>query len=329
MRTTIPLLGLLAAATTASTVAAQPAPPPCRVVVARAPDDVRAAIEEWVQRETSCGVTVDVRAVPTEGGYYLIARDEDGRLHERIVPDAATAGVLVASWVANWDPDPPPEPAAAVEPLPAPESAAEPAEDTTPVPAPRHGNRWLALDAMAGAGEAGSLVGVRGELDVLVGRRWRLGVAGLVGQGSMSLDAMTYVSSVNGFAQTSDYQVLAYVTREIRLGVWRVRPMFGLGEMFTTAHIGRNEPPPGVAIPNTGIPIQSVGITSTFAELSLRVAHDLGEGWGLEGGVLVDLAPQNYLVTPADPPSQAMSLVFEQLHRAITVGLVVGVRRRL
>jgi hypothetical protein len=86
---------------------APPAPPTatahraCEVLILRAPYDVRHAIESWVAQETSCWTSLEVRVVPTEGGLYLLAREPNGRLHERLVPDAQSAGVLVASWVAN------------------------------------------------------------------------------------------------------------------------------------------------------------------------------------------------------------------------------------
>jgi hypothetical protein len=80
----------------------------------RAPDDVRRAIEAWVAAEGDCRIALDVRAIPTDGGLYLLARDSNGLLHERLVPDAQSAGVLVASWVANDSiqpaPTPPPPP---------------------------------------------------------------------------------------------------------------------------------------------------------------------------------------------------------------------------
>jgi len=320
MRTTITLLGVLAA----TSAAAQPAETPtCRVVIARAPDDVRAAIEEWVGREPSCGVTIDVRAVPTEGGYYLIARDEDGRLHERIVPDAASAGVLVASWIASWEPVPPPEAEADAEPEP----ATVPLEVTEPAPPPSRGSHWVALDGMAGGGGEGGIVGLRGEIDVIAGRHWRLGVGGFLGGGAMTLNAMAANGTVQSQASTSDRQAFAYVTREIRLGPWRVRPMFGLGEMFTTAHITDNSYPPLVMT-------QDVGITSTFAELSLRIAHDIGDSWAIEGGVIVDVMPQNVVVV--DPAAHQAGDVwaqsepyFESLRREMAIGLAVGVRHRL
>jgi len=97
--------------------AAQPAvssddlmPGPCRVKVVRAPEDVRDEIDRWVAREPACRVALDVRAIPTEGGLYLLARDSTGRLYERLVPDAQAAGVLVASWIADDALEPTPLP---------------------------------------------------------------------------------------------------------------------------------------------------------------------------------------------------------------------------
>ena len=88
-----------------------PVPPgPCQVTIVRAPEDVRLEIESWVAREPACRVALGVRAIPTEGGLYLLARDSTGRLHERLVPDAQAAGVLVASWIADDTLEPTPLP---------------------------------------------------------------------------------------------------------------------------------------------------------------------------------------------------------------------------
>lgn len=86
---------------------AQPAPPvagpvatTCSVTIVRAPDPVRLTIEQTLARE-HCTLALQVRIIPTEGGLYLLATDEHGRVRERIVPDAASAGVLIASWAAD------------------------------------------------------------------------------------------------------------------------------------------------------------------------------------------------------------------------------------
>src|SRR6185312_14317408 len=74
---------------------------PCQVTIARAPAEVRAAIESALVAEPHCRVPLELRAVATEGGYYLLARDFEGRTRERIVPDVASAATLVASWAAD------------------------------------------------------------------------------------------------------------------------------------------------------------------------------------------------------------------------------------
>jgi hypothetical protein len=117
-------LTLIAILLVASRSAAQPAAPEiagpgaCEVTIVRAPDDVRQEIESWVAREPFCRVALDVRVIPTEGGLYLLARDSSGLLHERLVPDAQAAGVLIASWVADDALEPPPLPPPVVHVLP-------------------------------------------------------------------------------------------------------------------------------------------------------------------------------------------------------------------
>jgi len=100
---------------------AQPVTRPsrCEVTIvdapgAHAPEVVREVIEEWVRAEPRCTTTLEVRVVPTDGGLYLLARDGSGRLQERLVPDAQSAGALVASWVADDSIEPPAPPPVAV-----------------------------------------------------------------------------------------------------------------------------------------------------------------------------------------------------------------------
>src|SRR5258705_9803430 len=72
----------------------------CNVSIVRAPDAVREVVEGWVRAEPRCSGELEVRIVPTDGGYYLFARDGAGRIRERVVPDPQSAGVLIASWAA-------------------------------------------------------------------------------------------------------------------------------------------------------------------------------------------------------------------------------------
>src|ERR1041385_1493991 len=99
---------------------AAPAPPvtsagACEVAIVRAPPEVRRAIESWVHNEASCKIALDVRVIPTADGLYLLARESTGGVHERVVPDAQSAGVLVASWVADASLEAVPPPPRAVE----------------------------------------------------------------------------------------------------------------------------------------------------------------------------------------------------------------------
>lgn len=74
---------------------------PCAVRVARAPDGVRAVIERWVAAEADCEGALEVRIVEADGGLYVIAIDEAQHTYDRTVPDAESAGALIASWAAQ------------------------------------------------------------------------------------------------------------------------------------------------------------------------------------------------------------------------------------
>jgi hypothetical protein len=173
---------LIAVLLVAVRASAQPARPsgadasPCAVTIVRAPDEVRHVIEAWVRNEAACRIALDVRVVPTDGGLYLVARDSAGRLHERIVPDAQAAGVLVASWVANDSVEP--LPAAPKLPafvaLPVSPGMSPPIDDSPPSPAcgtrgcavEQRNDRTWAVGVTALPNDV-SGVRVRGELDVL------------------------------------------------------------------------------------------------------------------------------------------------------------------
>src|SRR5262245_49153835 len=113
---------------------AQPAKPApsCQVKIVRAPEDARRVIETWVRGEVACRISLDVRVIPTDGGLYLLARESTGLLHERLVPDAQAAGVLVASWVANDSTQPPSPLPPAPRASPAPKSAQPSTMGTVP-----------------------------------------------------------------------------------------------------------------------------------------------------------------------------------------------------
>ncbi len=72
----------------------------CVIELIRAPAEVAEVVQQWVGAEPVC-TRLTVRIIPTEGGLYVLATAPDGRTWDRIVPDAQTAGVLVASWAAD------------------------------------------------------------------------------------------------------------------------------------------------------------------------------------------------------------------------------------
>lgn len=74
---------------------------PCDIAILHAPPAVAAEIAAWMTSEPSCLRPLQVRAVETADGLYVVAQEPSGRLHERTVPDAKTAAVLIASWAAD------------------------------------------------------------------------------------------------------------------------------------------------------------------------------------------------------------------------------------
>lgn len=244
------LVPLLAAAPAAAQPVTQPSA--CQVTISRAPDDVRDAIEAWVAAEPRCATTLDVRVVATDGGYYLFARDEAGRVRERVVPDAQSAGVLVASWVADdlierHAPDEPPPPAPA-PPTPAPPRPAAalappstfaptpmPNVDKPPAPARRepHG-RWLSL-----GGTIDSWInraGVRAEAEVVRRGPWTLGAVLARSGVLMHPELMSPTGYAYGYIDATDTRLFATVDFTAQLGRrWELRLAVGGGVMHTAA----------------------------------------------------------------------------------------------
>jgi hypothetical protein len=307
--------------------AASAAAEPCAVTIPRAPADVRATVESWVESEPACRVSLEVRIVPSDGGLYVLARDERGRTYERIVPDAQSAGVLVASWMADDSMPSAPAPAAppprvAIE---EPAVAETPAIDE-PAGAPavvqrvlRPGpSRWLAVEGMVGASATGGDVrGLRAEVDLVSVGRWSFGATLSYGVGGVSLSAVSpEATEVGPIESTIDIKATAYAVRQIDLGGWHVRPGFGLGGIRTTVAISdRNYPAQVMA--------QTIRAASLMGELSFVISRDLGASWAVQGGILLDLDPQTVPVASTQPDS------FASVHRSMDLVLAFGVGRRL
>ena len=323
MRNVIYLAVLLAAAPAGAEPDAPPSTEPgtCRVTIARAPDDVRQVVETWVRSEAQCSIALEVRIVPTDGGLYLLAQDEQGRIRDRIVPDAQTAGVLVASWIAD-DNAPPPAPApdpfstrapAASGPVVAAESINPPGMVPISIAAGMSNtkpsrDKWLALGALVPmTGTSG--VGLRGEIDAWRRGAWTLGAAASYTESSMDL----YTSTGWGSMGATDLKVIAYVGRPWRFGRWQLRPSMGVGFIYA-------EGSGYISDPGTSIDVDG---TFPTAEGSLVLSRDLGKQWAAYGGPLATIIAQRF-----DEPTYS-STPMTVMRSDIDFALFAGVRHRL
>ncbi len=318
----IALLVFASATVIATPAIAQPtAPEPCEVRIAHASDEVRATIEQWLVGER-CTVPLEVRIVPTTGGgLYLFARDGRGRVRERIVPDAESAGVLVASWAADDGLGPQPEIAPPapipVEPAPASGPGATALIDRASPRVQTRGKRWLALAGMQGAGGHGA----RATVDIAAHGRWKLGAVAAISPSRTFNDNFfappprTTEVIVPWVIGVVDSRALGYVARTFGDGPWRIRPSLGLGLVYTRAGFDAKE--------GSGWDAMTVhhadGELFPMAEVALTIGHDIGASWGIDLGIVTSLysgsmvLPDNVIVK----------------HDGTTVELTAGIRYRL
>jgi len=286
---------------------------PCAVTIARAPEDVRAAIERWVAQERSCSSKLEVRVVPSDGGFYIIARDDRGRLHERVVPTAESAGVLVASWIAddssgppggsndsndsngsNGSDDPGLDGAAMAPVTSAPVTSAPGSVPVSPVAEED--------DRRAGAAGDGAPVDTLppSAADAIAMRRWFV-VGPLLGMsdgggfgvrveldlkrhralsfGAAIAASQSNISTMTGVFETLDTKVMAYVHHVRVRGVWELRGCFGAGITYTQAsQVDSSE--------------VADGIGPTF-EMSARVTRSFGD-WAIGVGPLMTFYGQRF-----------------------------------
>ncbi|MBV8759864.1 MAG: hypothetical protein JO257_21420 [Deltaproteobacteria bacterium] len=264
MRAAVGIVAALAATAHGQPVT-RPSQVPCTVQVLEGPEAVRAEIERWVRAEPRCERELVVRVTPSRGGLRLVATGTDGRVRERVVPDAQSAAVLVVSWMADDSiddaldeatpvqaaPTPPPPP-----PLSPPSSVRELAPEVrVRVPARMLQRRWLSFGA-----SAGTAFGLHGQLDLFSRGAWTLGVAGDLREAD---DRMHRGGDVAGGATA----FLAYTQR---VGPIDLRAQLGIG-----------------AAMRGGDPMSRSGVEPT-AQAGLFVRAHLGDDWGVLAGPLVD-----------------------------------------
>jgi hypothetical protein len=289
---------LIAAATaalvmaSAHTAAAQE--PACSVTFVRAPDDVRHVIERWLAAEPRCVSTIELRVLPTDDGFYLLAQRPDGHIHERIVPDATAAAVIVASWVADdWT-------SAPSRPLPTTPAPTIERVVETPAPSvvvhvePRDSGsgRWLTVGPLLSMSSGGGY-GARVELDVLGSGPWTAGLA-LLASTSVIEAHNVYGTS---YMHVADVELLATVSRVFTSGRWSLRPTFGLGAAYTDAGTQNDIYDNNLGWPqNTPWPddVMTGGTTlSVVTEGSLMLARRFGDRWAASVGPIATYLDQD------------------------------------
>ncbi|HET9989194.1 MAG TPA: hypothetical protein VFQ65_11755 [Kofleriaceae bacterium] len=280
-------LVVLAAVSAAAPAFADPAP--CAVTVVRAPDDVRAAVESWLANER-CEVPLVVRIIPTDGELYIYAQDDRGRVHERTVPDAQSAGVLIASWTADDGiviPVPETVAPAPVAPPPARDWFAPTVlHDRAPAPAkPKPVEHWLTFGAAAGSSNS---IGVRAELEVF--RRGGLSGDMLIKWGEASMNELSDPLG-NGYylARFRDASALvgAHYTWKV-WDLWHVRA--GLAGGIVASQLSLQL----TSFSNGMMSTASGSMVSPIAEGSLLVGRSFGEDWEFDLGPIATISSQGW-----------------------------------
>jgi hypothetical protein len=268
-------------------------PAPCAVTIVRAPDDVRATVESWLANER-CEIPLTVRIISTDGELYIYAQDERGRVHERTVPDAQSAGVLIASWTADDGITlPAPETVAPAAPVPvtAPPLARDllaptVLHDRAPLAIrPQPPSHWLTFGATAGSSNS---IGVRAELEVM--RRGAFSTDVLVKWGASSMDELADPLG-NGYylARFRDGSALggAHYTWKLR-DVWHVRAGVAAGIVATQLDLQYT------SFSNGMTASAGASMISPIAEGSLLFGRSFGDAWEFDVGPIATVSKQGW-----------------------------------
>lgn len=325
---------LIALVLAAGTAAAQPAPPRCDVTISRAPDEVRAAVERWLAAEAHCSVALELRVVPTEGGYYVLARDGAGQIRERVVPDAQSAGVLVASWAADDGIRPVPRVSWAAfdgdgAVRPSPDAAARPPGLARTTVEPRSvvgeepWSHWIGLGVtdVVSANEDGE--GIRADIDLASRGRWAIGATASVTRSHAFMAPFGSITAmVGGAMQLTDAKALVYASTRARWRGWHVRGVVGAGFVFTTAQALLYQPGQGYET------YTAQGVVPT-AEAALLVGHTLGRKLAFEIGPVGSLYAQMFHFEFSVDPQSGLTMPYDVSRTPVQWALVAGLQYRL
>jgi hypothetical protein len=268
-------------------------PAPCAVTIVRAPDDVRATVESWLANER-CEIPLTVRIIPTDGQLYIYAQDERGRVHERTVPDAQSAGVLIASWTAD-DGIKLPAPETVTPAAPVAVVATPPARDEL-APTMLHdrgpiakrskpASHWLTFGAAAGSSNS---VGVRAELEVV--RRGAFSADVLVKWGASSMDQLSDPLGDGYYlARFRDGSALggAHYTWTL-WDHWHIRTGVAAGVVATQLNLTYTSFSNGMTATAGG------SMLSAVAEGSLLFGRSFGDDWEFDVGPIATISKQGW-----------------------------------
>lgn len=281
------LLTLLVCAMHVPRAAAQPVTQPemCAVSIVRAPADVAREIDTWVRAERTCATVLEVRVIPTVQGLYLLARYPDGRIRERVVPDARAAGVLVASWTSEDVPAR--APLVAPPPLVVDPFAGAPGVSTSVVavgaPPPARATRWLTFGGLVRTMASGG-AGARGEIDLIARGPWVAGVA--VSGSETEADPL----ATGGYFSATDLSVVGYLGRTATSGPWELRVAAGIGAVRSTVDAYLAYEPNGPWIEPMYLSTSGV---FPMAQASVLMSRRFGN-WAITAGPVVSWLAQSY-----------------------------------
>ena len=337
-------VGFLLAASHAAFAQPVTSPASCAVRVLRAPDDVRQVVETWVQREPRCAVALDVRIIPTEGGLYMFALDERGRIRERIVPDAQSAGVLVASWVADDTMYTPPQ---NTTPPPAPPderqdpfavrgagpnsdlttpgmtlSTTEPVDGGAVQPASKNVSKWVGLGLMMDRGANDG--GLRIDADFYTRGRYSIGAA----LSSTTNEMPAYTGYGEGTLYARDIKLMLTGSRTWQSGRWFLRGMAGVGAVHSEVLVSIEPGDPNTTWNPTFYSgfYEAAGWTGV-AEAGAIGGADLGKNWSFNFGPMFTLFAQN--LHTHDVSGQMTADMLELSRRDLELLFYTGLKYRL
>ncbi|MFT3693345.1 MAG: hypothetical protein QM831_09415 [Kofleriaceae bacterium] len=283
----------------------------CAVQIVRAPDDVRAAVEEELAA-VHCSAPLTVRIVPTDGGYYIYAQDEHNVVHERVVPDAQSAGVLIASWTADDGMiRTPVEPIAFAQPAPKKHVVDDGDDDDdddvdTGVHAhfDRAAHKWLTLSG--GAGGTNGSRGLRADIEIVHAGNFSLDTA-IAYNGSDMVAADTFTTYSAHFDDLSATIGLYYTYRRAKLHV-----RAGVAGGIVTTQMNLTSSATGLT--------QNPQLATVIGEASAMVGYAISDRWAFEAGPVITLGNEQW----------HMDSEMETLIRApVAITGFAGIRRAL